>query len=152
MDHLTERPRGLLVTIPGSKTDQEGTGQIVAVRRLEDSDYCPVRALQRRRSACSIEEGPIFRSVHRLGTILDGPISGATVGNVVERTVKAAQLPDPDRFTPNSLRAGHITQASEEDVPDAVIKAQSRHRSDEVFQQYVRPKKLENSSSAHLDL
>jgi integrase len=151
--HLTERPKGLFITIPESKTDQEGRGEDVPVRRLEDSDYCPVRTLQRWRSAASIEKGPIFRGVHWRGTILDGPISTATVNNAVGRAVRAAQLSNPDRFTSHSLRAGHITQANQEDVPDAVIKAQTRHDSDEVFRQYVRPEKnLDNSSSAHLDL
>ena len=38
MEHIDSRPDGLLVTVPESKTDQEGEGQLVAIRRIEESD------------------------------------------------------------------------------------------------------------------
>ena len=46
IEHVDSRPDGLLVTVPESKTDQEGEGQLVAIRQIEDSDYCPVKALR----------------------------------------------------------------------------------------------------------
>jgi len=60
MEHIDSRPDGLLVTVPESKTDQEGEGQLVAIRRIEGSEYCPVSALREWVSVASIEEGPIF--------------------------------------------------------------------------------------------
>lgn len=141
------------MTIPESKTDQEGEGQLVAIRRIEDSGYCPVGALDRWRSAASIEEGPVFRGVRQDGRLRPEAITPKTVANVVRGAAEAAGLPDTGRITGHSLRAGHITQAAQSDVPDAIVQAQSRHKSDRAFREYVRPQKLlENTSSAHLGL
>jgi integrase len=153
MEHIDSRPDGLLVTVPESKTDQEGEGQLVAIRRIEDSDYCPVKALRRWASVARVENGPIFRGVPRSGYISRDAITGRTVGNAVKRAAEAARLPQAEDYTGHSLRAGHITQASMEGAPDAAIQAQSRHESDRAFREYVRPQKLlENTSSAHLGL
>ncbi len=152
-EHIDSRPDGLLVTVPESKTDQEGKGQLVAIRRIEDSGYCPVKALRRWVAVASIEEGAIFRGVPRSGIISRDAITGRTVGNAVKQAAEAAGLPQADSYTGHSLRAGHITQASMEGAPDAAIQAQSRHESDRAFREYVRPQKLlENTSSAHLGL
>jgi integrase len=151
--HIDSRPDGLLVTVPESKTDQEGEGQLVAIRRIEDSDYCPVKALRKWVSVASINDGPIFRGVPRSGYISRKAITGRTVGNAVKRAAEAAGLPQAEGYTGHSLRAGHVTQASMEGAPDAAIQAQSRHESDRAFREYVRPQKLlENTSSAHLGL
>jgi len=66
-EHIDSRPDGLLVTVPESKTDQEGEGQLVAIRRIEDSEYCPVSALRKWVDVSSIGEGAIFRGVPRSG-------------------------------------------------------------------------------------
>jgi len=151
--HIDSCPDGLLVTVPESKTDQEGEGQLVAIRRVEDSEYCPVSALRRWIDVAQVEEGPIFRGVPRSGFISRDAITGRTVGNAVKRAAEAAGLPQAESYTGHSLRAGHITQASMEGAPDAAIQAQSRHESDRAFRKYVRPQKLlENTSSAHLGL
>ena len=152
-EHIDKRPDGLLVTVPESKTDQEGEAQLVAIRRIEDSEYCPVSALRRWIDVASVEEGAIFRGVPRSGLISRDAITGRTVGNAVKRAAKAAGLPQAEDYTGHSLRAGHITQASMEGAPDAAIQSQSRHESDRAFREYVRPQKLlENTSSAHLGL
>ena len=150
-EHIDSRPDGLLITVPESKTDQEGEGQLVAIRRIEDSGYCPVKALRRWVAVADVEEGPIFRGVPRSEFISrDG---GRTVGNAVKRAAGAAELPQAGDYTGHSLRAGHITQASMEGAPDAAIQGQSRHENDRAFREYVRPQKLlENTSSAHLGL
>jgi integrase len=153
IEHIDNRPDGLLVTVPQSKTDQEGEGQLVAIRRIEESEYCPAKALREWVSVASIEEGAVFRGVPRSGLISRDAITGRTVGNAVKRAAEAAGLPQAEDYTGHSLRAGHITQASMEGAPDAAIQAQSRHESDRAFREYVRPQKLlENTSSAHLGL
>jgi len=152
-EHVDPRPDGLLVTVPESKTDQEGEGQLVPIRRIDESEYCPVSALRKWVAVASIEEGAIFRGVPRSGLISRDAITGRTVGNAVKRAAEKAGLPQAENYTGHSLRAGHITQASMEGAPDAAIQAQSRHESDRAFREYVRPQKLlENTSSAHLGL
>lgn len=151
-EDIEHREDGLLVTIPESKTDQEGKGQQVAIRRV-GGDYCPVAALQRWMGAAGIESGPLFRGVRQDGRLRPRAVTGRTVGNVVRDAAEAAELPETDRITGHSLRAGHITQASKNDVPDGLIQAHSRHKSDKAFREYVRPENLmENTPSAELGL
>lgn len=150
---VERRPDGALITVRRSKTDQEGEGQLVALRRIENSAYCPVSALQDWQSAAEIEEGPLFRGVPRSGIVRASAITGRTVGNVVKQAADRAGLSTPESYSGHSLRAGHITQASMEGAPEAAIQAQSRHESPQAFQEYIRPQKLlEQTSSAHLGL
>jgi hypothetical protein len=71
--------------------------ELAAIRRIEDSDYCPVKALRRWASVASIDDGPIFRGVPRSGLISRDAITGRTVGNAVKRAADAAGLPQADR-------------------------------------------------------
>jgi integrase len=80
VEHIDSRPDGLLVTVSESKTDQEGEGKLVAIRRIEDSDYCPVKALRRWVAVAEVGNGPIFRGVPRSGYISREAITGRTVG------------------------------------------------------------------------
>jgi integrase len=151
-EDVEERSDGLLVTIPESKTDQEGKGQQVAIRRV-GGDYCPPGALKTWTEAAGIESGPLFRGVRQNGELRPNAVTGKTVGAVVRGAAERCGLADTGRITGHSLRAGHITQASKAGVPDGLIQAHSRHKSDRAFREYVRPQKLlENTSSAHLGL
>jgi integrase len=151
-EDIEERKDGLLIRLPESKTDQEGEGQLVAIRRV-GGECCPVAALKQWTEAAGIEGGPLFRGVRQDGRLRPSAVTGKTVGNVVREAAEAAGLPDTERITGHSLRAGHITQASKNDVPDGIIQAHSRHKSDRAFREYVRPQNLmENSPSAELGL
>lgn len=151
--HLDRRPAGAVVTVPESKTDPEGEGQLVAIRKIEDSEYCPIEALGRWREVAQVQEGPLFRGVRQDGRLRPEAITGRTVSNVVQGAAEAAGLSETDRISGHSLRAGHVTQAAQTGVPDAIVQAQSRHKSDRAFREYVRPQRLlENTSSAHLGL
>lgn len=151
-EDVEERSDGLLVTIPESKTDQEGEGQQIAIRRV-GGEYCPADALKTWTEAAGIEEGALFRGVRQNGELRPGAVTGKTVGAVVRSAAERCGLADTDRITGHSLRAGHITQASKAGVPDGLIQAHSRHKSDRAFREYVRPEKLmENTPSAELGL
>jgi len=55
---IEETEAGLLVTIRGSKTDQERTGATIAIARGDVA--CPAKALREWLDAAGIENGPIF--------------------------------------------------------------------------------------------
>ena len=140
------------MTIPESKTDQEGKGQQIAIRRV-GGDYCPAGALKTWTEAAGIEEGALFRGVRQSGELRPNAVTGKTVGAVVRGAAERCGLADTGRITGHSLRAGHITQASKAGVPDGLIQAHSRHKSDRAFREYVRLEKLmENTPSAELGL
>jgi integrase len=157
--HIEDRPEGLLLTVPESKTEQEGEGQLVALRRA-GSKYCPAKALWDWLGASGIEEGAVFRGVRRDGRIRTDGLSGRAVNNAVQRAAREAGIRGSGKqggtkttISGHSLRAGHVTQASMAGAPEAAIRAQSRHESRGAFDKYVRPQRLmENSSSAELGL
>lgn len=147
---LHERTSGLGLEIPRSKTDQTGDGQVIGITAT-GTDYCPVQAVRDWKAAASITSGPLFRGVHRSGTILDRAISGRTINNIVKDACEAAGLSID--ASSHSLRVGHVTQATINNVPDGIIRAQSRHKDEATFFRYQRvDKALKNSSSSQLGL
>src|SRR5258708_34873707 len=64
---IAETETGLLVTIRGSKTDQERQGVTIAIARGDIA--CPVKALRDWLDAAGIEAGPLFRPINKAGTV-----------------------------------------------------------------------------------
>jgi integrase len=154
LGHLHDRDRGFALEIPQSKTDPEGTGQIVGIVRT-GSERCPCDAVEEWIFKSGITEGPLFRGVHRSGALLEDAISARTVNNVIKRSAQAAGFSTElqSSISGHSLRAGHITQATINNVPDGVIRAQSRHEDKSTFYGYQRIEKaLKRTSSARLGL
>lgn len=152
-DVRRESELGLLLDIRHSKTDQEGEGQLVYIRRLE-SKYDPVRALDNWREGAKIESGPIFRPITRGGSTKDRAITGKTVGNVVQEAAQLAGLSGAEEYSAHSLRAGHATQATKNGVPAEIAMNTTRHESREQFSEYVRndEQAFESASSGKLGL
>jgi hypothetical protein len=67
-EDVEEVELGLRVLIRRSKTDQEGTGSVVAVMR--GTAACPVRALREWLRAAGIYSGPLFRSINKAGKVV----------------------------------------------------------------------------------
>lgn len=117
-------PRGLLLHIRRSKTDQEGKGHTIPVpngRRLK-----PAAALAAWLEAAGISEGPIFREVDRHGRVGAAALSGRSVARVVKRCAAAAGL-DPEAFSGHSLRAGFVTSALGDNVDPLKVMKITRH-------------------------
>ncbi|MBF0392123.1 MAG: site-specific integrase [Alphaproteobacteria bacterium] len=127
-------PRGLLVTVRRSKTDQEGRGLRKAIS--PGSRHCPVAALKEWLDALEMVTGravaagegggalPVFTGFARprVETAADGttrPIpvpkatamSDQTVARILKRHAAAAGL-DPRRISGHSLRRGFATSAA----------------------------------------
>jgi integrase len=108
---------------------------------------CPVRALQEWLVAAEIGAGPIFRHIDRHGRVLER-MSPEAVGIVVKRYAAAAGL-DPAKYAGHSLRAGLVTQAAMNGVPELAIMKQTRHKSSDTLRKYIREANLvrDNASS-----
>jgi site-specific recombinase XerD len=144
---------GLTLDIRQSKTDQEGEGALIYIRRLE-SEYDPVQALDEWREAAQIDSGAVFRPVTRGGNVKETPITGRTVNNALQEAVQLAGLSDPEEYSAHSLRAGHATQATKNGVPAEIAMQTTRHESREQFADYVRneEKAFKDASSGKLGL
>jgi integrase len=127
---------GIVITIPKSKTDQEGQGRQVAIPHGRNV-ICPVKALDQWLEVSGISEGPVFRPLTRRGHVLPGQLSGDSIASIVKHRVRAIGL-DPTRYSGHSLRAGFVTSAASAGTPAWRIKAQTGHASDALVGRYIR--------------
>lgn len=146
VEDVTVTAEGLVVTIRRSKTDQTGAGQVIGIPYGRGAT-CPVAAVQAWVQAGGVTEGPLFRAVNKAGRVMADRLNDRTVARVVQRTAEAAGL-DPDQFAGHSLRAGLVTQAAINGVSDRTIMKQSRHRSRQMVDRYVRDASLFRENAA----
>ncbi|MDJ0390412.1 tyrosine-type recombinase/integrase [Roseomonas sp. E05] len=145
--------RGLRLLIRRSKSDPRGNGQEIAVwANPAEPAVCPLAALEawlrfRRQAgdlagAASDAERPLFVGMSKAGRLNAAQLSDKAVWRLVKEAARAAGLPDPERFSGHSLRAGLATAAGEAGADLAQIMRQTRHRSAEVALGYLRPADL----------
>jgi integrase len=134
--YIEQARQGIVITIPRSKTDQQGEGRRVGIP-FGRTRWCPVAALDRWIETAGIESGPIFRRVDRHGRIAVTAISPEAVCIVVRERVAAAGL-DPAGYSGHSLRAGLATSAVQAGVSTLKVRAQTGHASDAMLARYVR--------------
>jgi len=97
-----------------------------------------LKAIKRWIEADGIAEAtPLFRAVSKSGRVSAGRLSDGSIARIVKARCAAAGL-DPREFAGHSLRAGMVTSAAEQGVPEWRIRLTSRHKSD-VLRQYIRP-------------
>lgn len=136
VEHIEECAEGIRLLIPRSKTDQEGAGRVIGVKRGTNPATCPVRALNNYLSAAGVREGFIFRSINRHGQIGAG-LSAQAVALVVKSAAAAAGL-NPEAYSGHSLRAGLVTQAAIAGVTAENIMRQTGHKSHDTVMGYIR--------------
>jgi integrase len=137
VDHLTQRDEGLSILIASSKTDQEGRGQVVAIPRVPDSPYCPVRAVLDWLVVAAISSGPVFRRVNRGDTVGESRLTAQSVALIIKALAAKVEL-DPARYAGHSLRSGFLTSAAHNRASIFKMADQSRHKSLDVLREYVR--------------
>jgi integrase len=150
VEHVTWTDDGMKLLIERSKTDAEGEGAEIAIPRGRSPETCPVTALQQWLTAAGISAGPLFRKVNRGGGVETARLVPDAVRQILlKRAAKAGlkgTLAEP--VSPHGLRAGFVTTAYRNDVPDEEIMGHTRHRSLTTMRSYVRRAKLSQSSPA----
>jgi integrase len=143
---------GIVVTVTKSKTDQEGAGMKKAISKGSCKETCPVRAVKAWIDQAGIEDGPLFRSIDKVGRISAGRLSDKAVALVVKKYAEAAGL-DPSQFAGHSLRSGFATTAARGGASETAIMRQTGHRSLVVVRGYIRDGELfRDAVSAKLGL
>jgi integrase len=128
---------GVVAVVRRSKTDPEGQGRRVGIPYGSAPATCPVRALKAWCDLLGCTEGPLFRAVHRNGTIAAARLTGQSVALIVKRLAAAAGM-DPAQVAGHSLRAGLATAAAAAGVSERAIMHQTGHRSAATLRQYIR--------------
>ena len=148
--HVTWTADGLKLVIERSKTDAEGEGAEIAIPHGRAGDTCPVEAVTEWLALSELTAGPLFRKVNRGGVVEAARLSTDAVRQILlKRAAKAGlkgTLAEP--VSPHSLRAGFVTTAYRNGVPDEEIMGHTRHRSLTTMRSYVRRAKLSQSSPA----
>jgi site-specific recombinase XerD len=134
---IGRHPKGVLVTVRRSKTDQHGVGKTKAVpfgRKLR-----PVAALDAwlgALAATGVIEGPLFRGVHG-SKVLPRRLCAHQVAAIIKKRVAAIGL-DAAAFSGHSLRGGYITTAAENNAALQKIADQAGHSKLDTTRSYVQ--------------
>lgn len=136
-EDVEQTEEGLTIYLRRSKTDQEGEGRAIGIPYGTDAGTCPVRALLQWIDRAGIESGPIFRSIHRSGSIQPRALSGRDVARIVKRAAERAGL-DPEQFAGHSLRSGFATSAARAGASDRSIMKQTGHKTRAMVDRYVQ--------------
>jgi integrase len=136
---LEETETGLLVTIRGSKTDQERQGVTIAIARGDIA--CPVKALREWLDAAGIDAGALFRPIDKAGTVRASRFTCRSVANFVKAYAGRAGY-DASTFSGHSLRAGFLTSAAAIGASIFKMMDVSRHKSVDTLRGYVRDAEL----------
>jgi site-specific recombinase XerD len=139
VEDIAEAETGLLVTIRGSKTDQERQGVTIAIARGDIA--CPVRALRDWLDAAGIEAGALFRPIDKGGTVRASRLTDRSVANIVKAYAERAGF-DASMFSGHSLRAGFLTSAAGKGASIFKMMDVSRHKSVDTLRGYVRDAEL----------
>ena len=150
VEKLTWSNEGVKLLLDRSKTDKEGEGAEVMIVFGRHEVTCPVRALRLWLEAAGIGFGPVFRKVNKAGRVEARRLSQDAVRQILLRRAALAgvkgSLAEP--ISPHGLRAGFVTTAYRNGVPDEEIMGHTRHRSLTTMRSYVRRAKLSQSSPA----
>lgn len=150
VEHLAWSNDGVKLLLGKSKTDKEGKGVEIMIVYGRHEATCPVRALRGWLEAGSIKSGPAFRKVNKAGRVEARRLSEDAVRQILLRRAAQAgvkgSLAEP--VSPHGLRAGFVTTAYRNGVPDEEIMGHTRHRSLTTMRSYVRRAKLSKTAPA----
>ena len=132
---LTWSEHGVVILVRRSKTDQEGEGHTKAIPYV-GGHMCAALALAQWLNAASIRNGPVFRGLTPKGVSAQRLTDGS-IAQLVKVAAEDAGI-DPTNVSGHSLRAGHVTEARSQGVPDADTMAVTGHKRIETLNLYDR--------------
>ncbi len=141
IEHLKWEAEGLIVTLPRSKTDQEGEGIHRAIP-YGNNLICPVRSLKEWVKKADIKTGPVFRAINRWGHIQTKGLNPASVNEILKEIGTACNFDFVIDLSSHSLRRGLTTSAARENVDFETIKKQGGWKSDETVWGYIEEGRL----------
>lgn len=108
--HVAWEPEGLVITLPRSKTDQQGEGIIKAIP-YGDGPCCPATALRTWLDAAGTVSRPLFRPISKWNEIGAVALHAGGVNTILEACAKLVQLNYVPQLSSHSLRRGMATSA-----------------------------------------
>lgn len=145
VERLKPTEHGLVLELPQTKGSQAAAVRIPLP--YGTTELCPVRAIDRWRSAAAIETGPLFRRIWAAGQASAGrfptpprlgnaPLSPQSIGDIVQLRAAAAGF-DPTAFGGHSLRRGALTTGMSRGAHPAQLKRLGRHKRFDTLGEYL---------------
>jgi integrase len=134
--YIAWEPDGIVITLPRSKTDQQGEGIIKAIPYGE-GPCCPATALRDWLDAAGILSGPLFRQVSKWNEVGTEALHAGSVNTILAACAKLAQLDYVPQLSSHSLRRGMATSAHRAGADFRDIKRQGGWRHDGTVQGYI---------------
>ena len=134
------RTIGLVLTIRKSKTDQEAKGRQVGIAHGAHLETCPVRAIKAWQEASGVRTGSLFRAIDQAGRISGVGLHPDSIGYIIKRCAARAgyDLEDLKKIAGHSLRSGHVSQSTLDEVPDNIVQSRTGHKSAKMLDVYRR--------------
>jgi integrase len=148
VEDLEATDEGYRVTVWGSKTDQEGRGQVKAIVYGKHPETCPVLAMRAWLDATGVSKGPIFRTVWPGGQVDNRRLHPVTVSRIVKRAAETLGK-DPSEFSGHSLRRGFVTEAAKAGAGLHAIAQQTGHKSMKVLESYIADETIFEGNAVH---
>lgn len=148
IEHLKWEAEGVIVTLPRSKTDQEGEGIRRAIPYGNDL-ICPVRSLKEWVEKADIKTGPVFRAINRWGQIQYRALNPASINEILKEIGTACNFGFIIDLSSHSLRRGLTTSAARENVDFETIKKQGGWKSDATVWEYIDEGRLFSNNVGH---
>jgi integrase len=150
IEHVTWTSAGLKLLIVRSKTDKEGSGTEISILHGSSDATCPAAALKTWITDANLKAGPLLRKINRGGKVEKARLSTDAIRQILLKRIEQAGLAGKwsEPFSPHSMRAGFVTTAYRNGVPDEEIMGHTRHRSLTTMRSYVRRAKLDRTSPA----
>jgi len=135
-------PRGHIMSLPRSKTNQYGPPQHVPILLGSDPATCPVRSLDRYVAALEahgVTEGALYRPIDYRDRPIDRGISASTVARIVKRLLLRAGVPEDelDLYGAHSMRRTGICKRIKEGLSPETVMLLARIARRSTLEQYV---------------
>ncbi len=143
---VARHEKGMVLTLRRSKTDQMGRGRAIGVP-FARGRFCPVKALRDWLEAAKIEDGPVFRSIDRHGSVSQKALSGHAVSLLIKLRLAEAGIAHVG-FSGHSIRSGFVTSAAQAGISSWKIRQQTGHASDAMLQRYIRDTEVFEDNAA----
>ena len=131
--HLKKVPGGYAYTLHITKTDP--TGREPKPKPIKGE---AAQAMQSWLEKGGISKGHIFRYIDQYGNVTAKGLTGQGIEHIVRKRFLAAGFSSYKNYSPHSLRAGYLTQASIDGVPLSEAMAMTGHASYEMGHRYYR--------------
>lgn len=129
-------PDGIVITLPRSKTDQEGDGMRRAIP-YSSSMACAASALKHWVEISGITSGTLFTAINRWDQLGDKPLNPGSINQILKALGRDSGFDFIPMLSSHSFRRGLSTSAAREKVDFELIKKQGGWKNDATVWEYI---------------